>query len=124
MPNSWAARSWSNWRSCSTRRAVRGSTAAGEWRKLHRRPRPASRDAVGLEPGEHVFPAIGRSFGIVARPVIGIEAVLGIGIDDELILELVFGDLGLHCRDVVLGDALVEPAIEAEHWHLDGIDDI
>src|SRR5580658_2121450 len=84
-----------------------------------------SADTMFLEEAQHVLPAVGRRFGIVARAVIGIEAVIGVGIDDEGCLDLfVLGDLGFHRRDIVLADALVEPAIEAEQRHLQRIDDI
>jgi hypothetical protein len=40
-------------------------------------------DAVFLEPGEHQTPGILGRVGIVARPAIGVEVVLRVGIDLE-----------------------------------------
>src|SRR2546423_15380204 len=42
------------------------------------------RDSVLLEPGEHARPRVLRIGGVVARPVIGIEAVQSVGIDRAL----------------------------------------
>src|SRR5256714_8026052 len=39
------------------------------------------RDSVLLEPGEHARPRVLRIGGVVARPVIGIEAMLSVRID-------------------------------------------
>ena len=50
-------------------------------REIHRDPR--LRNAMILEPGQHFRPAVLGGFGTVARPVVGIEAVRGIGIDLE-----------------------------------------
>src|SRR5205085_11691270 len=73
------------------------------------------RDAVLLEPGEHARPCVLRIGGVVARPVIGIEAVLSVGID--LALAGLAGRLArrLPLLDQFWRDAFVLAAIEGQY---------
>src|SRR5271170_2077497 len=80
----------------------------------------ASSYAVLLEPGQHVAPAfLGRRL-VIAGTVVGVEAVLGFGEDDDAALGVAGGlQRRRHLVAVFLGDAGVQAAIEAEHPALD-----
>src|ERR1051325_4963436 len=73
-----------------------------------------SGDAVLLEPGEHARPGVFGICSVVARPVVGVEAVLGIRID------LALADFArrfagcLPLLDNLLRDELILAGIESE----------
>src|SRR5437868_13148958 len=77
---------------------------------------------VILEPGEHSRPAVFRGVGAIARAVVGVEAVRGVGVDREF--TGLAGRLarGLALLDQFLRDALIGAAIEGEDraFHVGG----
>src|ERR1700723_2624124 len=78
-------------------------------------PRAAGlRDAVFLEPGEHHRPGVFGGIGVVARPIVGVEAMRRVRIDLELArlasrLAHIFALL-----DVFQRNARVLPAVEGQ----------
>src|SRR5262252_6710796 len=108
-------------------RAWTSSVTAGAsgWRRATSNSSVArftSAHAVVLEPSQHFRPPVCRGFGAIARAVIGVEAVRGVGVDLE------FAGLArrlarrLTLLDRVLRDALVGAAVECEHraFHIGG----
>src|SRR5262245_17708060 len=69
----------------------------------------SSTGAVRAKPGERARPAVARCFSIVGRAVIGMEAVLRAGIDDDFRMRWisVCGERSAHCLYGRHGNALI-----------------
>src|SRR5205807_7930915 len=111
-PSSASAFATSFWpRAC--RRRCAGAPRSSR-NRLEGRP-SGSADAVLLEPGEHLRPAVLGGLGAVARPVVGIEGVRRVRVD--LDLAGLAGRLARrrHLLDGVARDPLIGGAVKPEH---------
>src|SRR5277367_1466651 len=76
-----------------------------------------------LQPRRCLFP---RRFGVgfhVARTIVRVKGVAGVVVDDDLRAAGI-GEFFLHRHDLVMGNALVDAAVEAEHGDLQLGDDV
>src|SRR3954447_11720929 len=80
----------------------------------HPRDAPCLCDPVVFEPGEHSRPAALGGVGAIARAVVGVEAVRGVGVDRKFTGFAGRLARGLALLDQFLRDALIGAAMEGE----------
>src|SRR3569833_601740 len=78
-------------------------------------------DAELRDPVEHAALTAARAVGSIRGPIVGVEAMTGVRIDDDL-RRLV--DRALHPRDEIQRDAPILPAVETEYRRLQVTGDV